>query len=443
VEVARQALESKKPILLSSNQPLRDAFLQEPEAGNQPVSVLYVPFEDTEEASGVIHVERPFTRGAFDEEEISLLTLIASQTASTFRNVQLLSDMRAQLRNIHAVQEVGNLMVSTLDLDTVLKLIVRGIRDVTGAEVCSIMLWDDAGEHLVIRASEGIPKRIVREAKVKRGENIAGWVAQEGKPLLIRNLDEDRRFVGTAGARYRSKSLLSVPLKARGQVLGVINVNNNTVARIFSEEDQDLLMLFANHAAIALENSRLYQELEKLAITDGLTGLANHRAFQERLVRELSRAQRFLQEISLLIVDIDHFKSINDKHGHQVGDQVLHSVAQALQDQLRKMDYVARYGGEEFAVIMPQTRKAESVRIADRLRERVARERFIKVDPDRAVTISVGVSEYPTDAIDAPHLVEKADRALYRSKEAGRNRVTAVGDVLVPQYQHPEAWTGS
>ncbi|NUN98171.1 MAG: sensor domain-containing diguanylate cyclase, partial [Candidatus Omnitrophica bacterium] len=217
------------------------------------------------------------------------------------------------------------------------------------------------------------------------------------------------------------------PLKARGQVLGVINVNNSTTTKVFTEEDQELLMLFANHAAIALENSHLYGELEKLAITDGLTGLANHRAFQERLVRELSRAQRFQQEVSLLIIDIDHFKSINDRHGHQVGDQVLRSVADALQDQLRKMDYVARYGGEEFAVIMPQTRKTESVRIAERLRERMANERFVKVDPTRSVTISVGVSEYPSDAREASQLVERADRALYFSKENGRNRVTPAG----------------
>ncbi|MCG3196979.1 MAG: hypothetical protein GHCLOJNM_01460 [bacterium] len=426
-EVALRALEAHTPILLSRDTTQEDAQRSGSETHGPPLSVLFVPFEDTEEASGVIHVERPFTQRAFDEEEISLLTLIASQTASSYRNVQLLSDMKDQLKNIHAVQEVGNLLVSTLDLDTVLKLIVRGIRDVTGAEVCSIMLWDENQEHLVIRASEGIPKRVVREARVRRGENIAGWVAQEGKPLLIRNIDEDRRFVGTAGGRYRSKAVLSVPLKARGQVLGVINVNNSTTTKVFTEEDQELLMLFANHAAIALENSHLYGELEKLAITDGLTGLANHRAFQERLVRELSRAQRFQQEVSLLIIDIDHFKSINDRHGHQVGDQVLRSVADALQDQLRKMDYVARYGGEEFAVIMPQTRKTESVRIAERLRERMANERFVKVDPTRSVTISVGVSEYPSDAREASQLVERADRALYFSKENGRNRVTPAG----------------
>ncbi len=394
----------------------------------QPGTILLVPFEDTREASGVIMVERPVAKPAFDEEEIDLLTLIASLTASSFRTLQLLSDMRDQIKNIHAVQEVGNLLVSTFDVNTVLHLVVRGIRDVTGASVCSIMLWDETGDFLIIRASEGLPDWVIRQTRVKRGESISGWVAQEGKPLLIRNIDEETRFEGTAEGRYRSKSLLSVPLKTRGQVLGVININNDHTPRVFTEQDQELLMLFANQAAIALENARLYGELEKLAITDGLTGLANHRTFQERLVREISRAERFQQELSLIILDIDHFKQVNDRYGHQVGDQVLRSVGNTLQDQLRKMDFVARYGGEEFAVIMPQTRKSEAIRIAERLRESTAQGRFLKAEPDRSITISLGIAEYPSDATEPSVLVEKADRALYISKEQGRDRVTAAGE---------------
>lgn len=417
--LARECWESRRPVLFPS---ARDEVLS-----RESDFLLFVPFEDTRQASGVIFVKRPFSQRHFDEDEISLLTLVASQAAASYRNLQLLSDMRSQIKNIHAVQEVGNLLVSTFDVSAVLQLIVRGIRDVTGAGVCSIMLWDETGEFLVIRASEGVPDWVVRQARVKRGHNISGWVAQEGKPLLIKNIDEDSRFEGTAEGRYRSKSLLSVPLKTRGQVLGVINVNNDLFPRVFTEQDQELLMLFANQAAIALENARLYGELEKLAITDGLTGLANHRTFQERLLREISRAERFGQELSLIILDIDHFKLVNDKYGHQVGDQVLRSVGNALQDQLRKMDFVARYGGEEFAVIMPQTRKNEAVHIAERLRESIAQGRYLKAEPNRSITISLGVAEYPTDATEPSTLVEKADRALYVSKEQGRDRVTAAG----------------
>jgi diguanylate cyclase (GGDEF)-like protein len=289
------------------------------------------------------------------------------------------------------------------------------------------MLWDETGEYLQIRASEGIPDHVIKEVRVKRGENISGWVAQEGQPLLIRDLSSDPRFVGIAQERYRTNSLLSVPLKAKGQVLGVININNQSDNRIFTDEDQNLMMLFANQAAIALENARLYRELERLAITDGLTGLSNHRAFQERLAREISRAQRFMQEVSLLIIDIDFFKTINDKHGHLIGDHVLRCVSKLLLKTLRRMDFVSRYGGEEFAIIMPQTRKEEAVRIADRLRQRFEDARWIEQEPDRMVTVSIGVAEFPTDAGESQDLVEKADQALYQSKHTGRNRVTPSG----------------
>ena len=433
--LARQSWESHQPLLLSPESiPAAETTLERDTPSTEEMvtvqseSILLVPFEDTREASGVIMVQRPFAKPAFDEEETDLLTLIASLTASSYRTLQLLSDMRGQIKNIHAVQEVGNMLVSTFDANSVLYLVVRGIRDVTGTSVCSIMLWDETGDFLVIRASEGLPDWVVRQTRVKRGESISGWVAQEGQPLLIKNIDEETRFEGTAEGRYRSKSLLSVPLKTRGQVLGVININNDHTPRVFTEQDQELLMLFANQAAIALENARLYGELEKLAITDGLTGLANHRTFQERLVREISRAERFQQELSLIILDIDHFKHVNDKYGHQVGDQVLRSVGNTLQDQLRKMDFVARYGGEEFAVIMPQTRKSEAIRIAERLRESTAQGRYLKAEPDRSITISLGIAEYPSDATEPPLLVEKADRALYTSKELGRNRVTAAGE---------------
>ncbi len=424
---ARQAWESHHPILHFPKEE-GSSSLESVESEADTAIILFVPFEDSLEASGVILVKRSPPQRVFDEEEVNLLILIASLAASSYRNLQLLSDMRAQIHNIHAVQEVGNLLVSTFDVNTVLQLVVRGIRDVTGASVCSIMLWDETGEYLIIRASEGVPEWIVRQARVRRGESISGWVAQEGRPLLIKNIDEDTKFEGTAEGRYRSKSLLSVPLKTRGQVLGVININNDHTPRVFTEQDQEILMLFANQAAIALENARLYGELEKLAITDGLTGLPNHRTFQERLLREISRAERFKQEISLIILDIDHFKLVNDKYGHQVGDQVLRRVGNTLQDQLRKMDFVARYGGEEFAVIMPQTRKNVAIRIAERLRESVAQGRYLKAEPDRSITISLGLAEYPSDATEPPALVEMADRALYISKERGRNRVTAVGE---------------
>jgi diguanylate cyclase (GGDEF)-like protein len=425
--IAGKVWEEGEPLLIPDITKSHDYLKITQKKQPPPSSLISVPINDAEETFGVINVQRPLKSGVFEEEELNLVTLIGIQTAGTLRNVRLVSDLQDQIRSIRSAQEIGNVIVSTFDVDTVLRLIVRGIRDVTGADACSIMLLDAEGVYLSIRASEGIPEDIAKSVRIRKGENIAGWVAQEGRPLLIPNLDEDDRFECTARGRYSTNSVLSVPLKAKGCLLGVINVNRLVSTRPFNSNDENLLMIFANQAAIALENARLYNELQRLAITDGLTGLANHRAFQDQLKVELARASRFFQEVSLLIIDIDHFKSINDNFGHRRGDEVLRCVGQTLQKLVRRMDMVARYGGEEFAIIMPQTPKPEAVRIADRIRQNVERQRWVEEDPERAITLSMGVSEYPNDAHDPAALVELADQALYRSKQNGRWRTSAFG----------------
>ncbi len=429
--IAGKVWESGKPILIPDISKDADYLRLSQKRQPPPSSLIAVPINDSSETFGVINVQRPLKADVFEEEELNLVTLIGIQTAGTLRNVRLVSDLKDQIRSIRSAQEIGNVIVSTFDVDNVLRLIVRGIRDVTGADACSIMLLDEKGEDLTIRASEGIPEEIANCVRIRKGENIAGWVAQEGRPLLLSNIEEDERFECTAKGRYSTNSVLSVPLKAKGKVLGVINVNRLVSPRPFNSNDENLLMIFANQAAIALENARLYSKLEKLAITDGLTGLANHRAFQEQLAAELARASRFFQEVSLLVIDIDHFKSVNDTFGHQQGDHVLRCVGQTLQKLVRKMDMVARYGGEEFAIIMPQTPKTEALRIAERIRKHVEEQRWVEDDENRSITLSMGISEYPNDGHDPAVLVELADLALYRSKQNGRNRITAVSIEMV------------
>ncbi|MCA9410080.1 MAG: sensor domain-containing diguanylate cyclase [Candidatus Omnitrophica bacterium] len=436
--IAGKVWAEGKPLLIPDTSKSPDYLKISQKRQPLAASLISVPINDSIDTFGVINVQRPLESGIFEEEELNLLTLIGIQTAGTLLNVRLVSDLQDQIRSIRSAQEIGNVIVSTFDVDTVLRLIVRGIRDVTGADACSIMLLDEEGEYLFIRASEGIPEDIAKTVRIRKGENIAGWVAQEGRPLLISNIEEDDRFECTAKGRYSTNSVLSVPLKAKGRLLGVINVNRLVSTRPFNSNDENLLMIFSNQAAIALENARLYNELQRLAITDGLTGLANHRAFQDQLKVELARASRFFQEVSLLIIDIDHFKSINDSFGHQRGDHVLRCVGQALQRLVRKMDMVARYGGEEFAIIMPQTDKSEAIRIADRIRKSVEKERWVEEDPTRSITLSMGVSEYPKDAHDPAILVELADLALYQSKQNGRNRVTsATPDMLKIKLEKP------
>jgi diguanylate cyclase (GGDEF)-like protein len=211
-----------------------------------------------------------------------------------------------------------------------------------------------------------------------------------------------------------------VPLSAEGRTLGVL-IAEQTATGGARVERRVVAMLerFASHAALALRNAWLLEQVRSMAATDGLTGISNRRSFDTALEREVSRAGRNGEQMSLLLLDLDHFKLLNDNHGHQMGDDVLRSVAQSLVHQCRDFDTAARYGGEEFAVIMPGCSQADAMSAGERYREAIEHD----VGPV-TVTASVGVACLPTHAATAAALLKRADEALYESKRGGRNRVT-------------------
>jgi diguanylate cyclase (GGDEF)-like protein len=184
---------------------------------------------------------------------------------------------------------------------------------------------------------------------------------------------------------------------------------------------------FAAHAALALRNAVLHERMLEMAATDGLTSLANRRSLDEALARDISRAERTEGRLSVVLLDLDHFKTLNDTHGHLVGDNVLRSVAATLREFGREYDTVARYGGEEFAVVLPGCSAAVARHVAERLRAAVE-----SAETEVPVTVSCGVATYPADGTDAKALIQAADVGLYASKRAGRNRVTAAGQARTP-----------
>jgi diguanylate cyclase (GGDEF)-like protein len=217
-----------------------------------------------------------------------------------------------------------------------------------------------------------------------------------------------------------SRNLVIAPLCADGHCVGVL-VAEHAMRNGSRIERRVVSMLerFASHTALALRNASLVEQLQRMAATDGLTGVANRRSFDAALDKELARANRLSEPVSLLMVDIDSFKRLNDVHGHQVGDDVLRDIAAALSAACRTYETVARYGGEEFAVILPACPEQESLRLAERLREAVA-----SASTEVPVTASVGVATFPDHAGHARALVNAADRALYVAKRSGRNRVS-------------------
>jgi diguanylate cyclase (GGDEF)-like protein len=246
------------------------------------------------------------------------------------------------------------------------------------------------------------------------------WERHE--PVLVKALDrkaDPHLSALLPGASY----VAVVPLIADGNPLGALVVENH--GRVRSMMERRLLSMLgqlASHGALALRNAWLLEEVQRMAETDPLTGLANRRTFDKVLERELSRARRGGGELSLVMIDLDHFKAFNDAHGHQAGDDLLRQVARALVRSARDYDTVARYGGEEFAVILPATSWEDSTSAATRLRVAVSR-----VSSPSPVTASAGVATFPTSAGGAASLIKAADEALYRSKRSGRNRVTRAG----------------
>ena len=217
-----------------------------------------------------------------------------------------------------------------------------------------------------------------------------------------------------------ARNLVIVPLTTEGTSIGVLVAEN--AFRKGSRIERRVVSMterFAAHAALALQNAWLLDEVRQMAATDGLTLVGNRRSFDDHIDRELSRAQRTSGDVSLIMIDIDHFKTLNDKHGHQTGDEVLREVAQVIKSTVRDYDTVARYGGEEFGAILPGCDAVEAAEIAERVR--VAIQTCGSTVP---VTASAGIATFPGNAIDKEALVTAADEALYESKRAGRNRVT-------------------
>jgi diguanylate cyclase (GGDEF)-like protein len=258
---------------------------------------------------------------------------------------------------------------------------------------------------------------------------------------------------------WGEKATLDAPLEFGGEVIGVLGIVETAYCRRFTEAERRLFSQLAVLAAIAIHNADLFSLLEHLAITDGFTGLYNHRYFYERLTQEVARATRYGLPMSLLIIDVDDFKRYNDQFGHRVGDAVLHDLAALLKAQTRQnVDLAARYGGEEFAVILPSTGSegastvgerlrstiaanggsigetrddvlsldgdvGAALTIAERIRSSVAGEVFGPPDAHGSLTVSVGVASLPVHASSLDGLVEAADRAVYSAKARGKNRV--------------------
>ncbi|MCA9667179.1 MAG: GGDEF domain-containing protein [Myxococcales bacterium] len=314
--------------------------------------------------------------------------------------------------------QLGQRISGGAPLEDLLAHIAEAACELSSAESASVMLLDDKRRQLLCAASYGLSDAEAAAARFALGEGLAGWVAEHGEPATVGDTSRDPRFVEVVGQQpARLRSLCCVPMFARSGLIGVVTIGSPELDR-FSADDEELLGYMAAAVAKDVENGRLY----RLAITDALTGLYNRQHVGEKLPQEIARHRRYQQPLSLLLLDADHFKQVNDRHGHDVGDEVLRGLAQRLRESTRDADIVARYGGEEFMVLLPNTAEEGAENLAERLRAAVRDTPIAAAGVAVSMTLSAGLVTLG-DGENAEALVKRADQALYRAKNSGRDRI--------------------
>jgi diguanylate cyclase (GGDEF)-like protein len=315
--------------------------------------------------------------------------------------------MQRQTELEMATNRISSAVSSTLDLDSILQSAVDEVGRALKAHRAAIVLWQDG---------TSTPEGMSIYERPEPGAQT------EGRARIYHDSPPDNTpgTVASEQARSSGPGPLKVPITYRNSIIGELVVEDNTPSRIWEDEEILMTKTASDQLAVAVSHARLFRQVETQAMTDELTGLYNLRYFQDRLEREIRFADRNNQSVSLILLDLDRLKLINDAHGHQTGDAALQHVASVMQTAIRDVDVCARYGGEEFVVILPQCALEDAKNVADRVREAIASKPLGKVGQ---LTASFGVATYPTTARTREELIELADRAMYLAKAEGRNRV--------------------
>jgi diguanylate cyclase (GGDEF)-like protein len=339
--------------------------------------------------------------------------------------------LRERIAELHTFLTLSKTLSTSLNLEELFRRALHLIGRALPGDAYALLLLDEAGERLVVKAAVGLPAEAALGTSLRRGEGIAGLVAQTGQALLVPDVSAAPRAPGPA-LQPPQGAVLCVPLQRPGrELLGVLHAQTPERAG-FSLPDLDRFQAVAHQVASALENAQLYQRTQELATRDDLTGLFNRRHFFDQLEKEVQRARRYRRVFTLCLLDLDDFKGYNDAHGHLQGDAALQVVARLLLASTRRADLVARFGGEEFVVLLPEVPAPGAAVVAEKIRSAVASYPFA-----RRLTATLGLASYPADAEDGLALVDLADRALYLGKQQGGDRICVAPGQSPPEPPVP------
>ncbi len=430
-------------------------------------SVLNVPFSIEGETLGFLAIIETRYERHFSEDEVQLMRAFGEQAAVAIRNARLYGVSKRQNERLAALLDSSRAISSAIDLDDVLETVARRTAEVLGCDECQIQEYDRKANTVTPIAFYQRVYDPLNAESLGKAFDLADFPSDQ--EMIETCAIKEERFSdpslapGTRAVmeKYDDRTYLNVPLMFNDEALGVLVLIQTGEERHFTDDERDVAAAIAEQAAVAITNARLYRKVEEQAITDGLTGLYNHRYFYDRLQQEMARAQRYATPVSLLLLDLDDFKRFNDQYGHLAGDEALREIGRILLSQVRRdVDLAARYGGEEFVVLLPNTATAGAevvgrrlqrafgrvrnaaaegsaadedvgaVDVAERIRVAVAATAFqtgVGAGTDE-ITGCVGVASYPEMAGDAQQLVAHADAALYHAKHGGKNRVEIFRD---------------
>jgi two-component system, cell cycle response regulator len=352
------------------------------------------------------------------QSEAKLLKLLDSLNEST-------TELERSQARVEKIYETSRMLGEIHDDQGITHDVLNIVESILGFEMCSIQLCSPDLTYLYERGRlEDGSRHTTNLREIIALDGIVGEVVHSAEPKRLIDLDRDEKYIPTIGS---AKSAMIVPMISHGKVIGILQAESSRVNR-FSEIDQKVASILAASAAMAYENSRLHNELEKMVIIDDLTGVYNYRFFSEKLSDEIKRATRYHQALSLIMVDIDWFKRINDTYGHEMGNVLLKGIVRVIASNIRDTDTLARYGGEEFIIILPQTEHDDAQVIAERIRSEIEHSSFgdgVKF-PKLNATVSVGITTYPDNGRSEDELVQLVDQAMYLAKGSGKNAVVTV-----------------
>jgi len=342
------------------------------------------------------------------------------------------SATQSRLYDLSIFHDVAKALTSSLDLDIILETIMQKMAAYFEPATWALVILDETTGKPTYAAPVEPEFERLNDVRLSHGDTLAGWVIQTGEPLVIPGLRSDPRVDQTTVDPMigHDPAVVCLPVRSVHSIFGVIQMLGIDL-QVY-EQNELFLRTIADYAAIAIENARAVRRIQELSITDDCTKLYNQRHLFTVLEEEVHRSERFGYEFSLLFLDLDHFKKVNDEHGHLVGSKLIGMVGQCLRENLRLIDAAFRYGGDEFAILLPQTSRDSALLVARRIARAFHNREW---HPEENVSIylraSIGVAGFPRDATTPQAIVQRADELMYQVKQSGRDNIAVAGIGLV------------